>query len=192
MRWGAVLGRLLTPLASAFADVFREINDLVTLRGAVATVGVYRARAAVTLLRPWAFVAIALVPGRSCDDQRSRLRPLVVAALLFLFTVPGDGTRATRLGSPGLWGRVPCTALGGPDALVSQSEERGDSLHVMCGQLFQHFFITYPFRKAVMMEASEIRGIVPRTLVNREINVRRVSPGSCLTACRWASTPCCW
>jgi hypothetical protein len=49
-----------------------------------------------------------------------------------------------------------------------------------------------PWRKAVMMEASEIRGIVPHTLVKLEINVRRVSPGSCLTAWRWASTPYCW
>jgi hypothetical protein len=38
----------------------------------------------------------------------------------------------------------------------------------------------------MMMEASEMRGIVPRTLVKREMNVRRVSPGSCLTAWRWA------
>jgi hypothetical protein len=43
-----------------------------------------------------------------------------------------------------------------------------------------------------MMDASEMRGIVPRTLVKREINVRRVSLGSCLTAWRWASTPCYW
>jgi hypothetical protein len=33
-----------------------------------------------------------------------------------------------------------------------------------------------------MMEASKIRGMVPRTLVKREINFQRVSPGSCLTA----------
>jgi hypothetical protein len=39
MRWGAVPGRLLAPLA----DVFREVNDLVTLSSAVATVGVHRA-----------------------------------------------------------------------------------------------------------------------------------------------------
>jgi hypothetical protein len=38
-RWGAVLGRLLAPLA----DAFHEVNDLATLRGAVATVGVHRA-----------------------------------------------------------------------------------------------------------------------------------------------------
>jgi hypothetical protein len=56
---------------------------------------------------------------------------------------PGDGTRATQLGSPGLWVRVPCAALGGSGAFVGQSEECGDSLHVMCGQLLQHFLITY-------------------------------------------------
>jgi hypothetical protein len=67
----------------------------------------------------------------------------VAATLLFLFTVLGNGTRATRLGSPGLWGRVPCPAFGGSGALVDQSEECGDSLHVMRGQLLQHFFITY-------------------------------------------------
>jgi hypothetical protein len=60
---------------------------------------------------------------------------------------PGDGTRATRLGSPGLWGQVPCTALSGSDAFVGQSEECGDSLHVMCGQLLQHFLITYSLAK---------------------------------------------
>jgi hypothetical protein len=67
----------------------------------------------------------------------------VAATLPFLFTVPGDDTRATRLGDPGLWGRVICPALGGSGALVGQSEECGDSLHVMRGQLLQHFFITY-------------------------------------------------
>jgi hypothetical protein len=36
---GAVLGRLLALLA----DAFQEVNDLVTLRGTVATVGVHRA-----------------------------------------------------------------------------------------------------------------------------------------------------
>src|SRR5688500_13206277 len=61
----------------------------------------------------------------------------------FILTVPGDGPRATRLGSPGLWGRVPCTALGGSDAFVGQSEECGDSFHVVRGQLLQHLLITY-------------------------------------------------
>jgi hypothetical protein len=58
----------------------------------------------------------------------------VVAVLLFLlFAVLGDGTRATRLGDPGLWCRVPCTALGSPGTLVGQSEECGDSSHVVRG-----------------------------------------------------------
>jgi hypothetical protein len=38
-RWGAILGRLLAPLA----DAFGELDDLVTFCGAVVTVGVYRA-----------------------------------------------------------------------------------------------------------------------------------------------------
>jgi hypothetical protein len=41
-RRGAVLGGLLAPLA----DALRELDDLATLRGAVANVGVYRAWAA--------------------------------------------------------------------------------------------------------------------------------------------------
>ena len=39
MRWGAILGSLLAPLA----DALRELADLVALRGAVATIGVHRA-----------------------------------------------------------------------------------------------------------------------------------------------------
>jgi hypothetical protein len=39
MRWGAVLGRLLTPLA----DALGKLDDLATFCGTVATVGVYRA-----------------------------------------------------------------------------------------------------------------------------------------------------
>jgi hypothetical protein len=76
------------------------------------------------------------------------------------------------------------TALGSPGTLVGQSEERGDSFHVMRGQLLQHLFITHPWRKAMMMEASEIRGIVPCTLVKQEMKARRVSLGSSLTAWR--------
>jgi hypothetical protein len=64
MRWRAILGRLLTPLV----DAFREVNDLATLRGAMATIGVHRARTVVTPLRPWAFVAVAPAPGRGCND----------------------------------------------------------------------------------------------------------------------------
>jgi hypothetical protein len=140
MRWGAILRGLLAP----FVDTFCEINDLVKLRGTVATVGVHRAWAVVTLLRSWVLVAIAPGPGRGCNDQSGGSRLLVVTVLLlFLLTVPGDGTRATRLGNPGLWGRVPCTALGGSSAFVGQSKECGDSFHVVRGQLLQHFLIAY-------------------------------------------------
>jgi hypothetical protein len=65
--WGAVSGRLLTSLAGAFADAFCEINDLATLRGAVATVRMYRARAVVT-----PFMAVGVCCGR--PGLRSRLR----------------------------------------------------------------------------------------------------------------------
>jgi hypothetical protein len=82
-------------------------------------------------------VALVPAPSRSYDDRSSRLRPLVVAVLLLLVVVAalGDGTRATRLGNSGLWCRVPCPALGSSGTFVGQSEERGDSLHVMRGQL---------------------------------------------------------
>jgi hypothetical protein len=72
-------------------------------------------------------------PSLSCDDQSSRLRPLMAAVLLVVVVaILGDGTRATRLGDSGLWRRVPCVALGSPSTFVSQSEERGNSFHVMC------------------------------------------------------------
>jgi hypothetical protein len=139
-RRGAVFGRLLAPLADAFC----EVNDLAALHGAVATVRVHRACTAATSLRSRAFVAVALASGRCCDHQSGGPRLLVVAVLLlFLLSVPKDGPRATRLGSSSLWGRVSCTALGGSGALVGQSEERGNSFHVMCGQLLQHLFIMY-------------------------------------------------
>jgi hypothetical protein len=67
----------------------------------------------------------------------------LVTAVLLLLTVLGDGTEATRLGIPGLWCRVPRMALGGPGTLVDQSEESGDSFHVMRSQLLQHLFITH-------------------------------------------------
>jgi hypothetical protein len=38
-KWGVVLGRLLAPLA----DALHELDDLATLGGAMATVGVYMA-----------------------------------------------------------------------------------------------------------------------------------------------------
>jgi hypothetical protein len=39
-------------------------------------------------------------------------------------------------------------ALGSPGALVGQSEERGDSFHVMRGQLLQHLFIMHPLAES--------------------------------------------
>jgi hypothetical protein len=68
---------------------------------------------------------------------------VAVVLFLLLFAVLSDVTRATHLGSPGLWRRVPCMTLGGSGALDGQSEECGDSLHVVRGQLLQHIFITY-------------------------------------------------
>jgi hypothetical protein len=103
---------------TSFADALRKLDDLMALRGAVATVGVHRACAAVASLWPGALVALAPAPSRSCDDRSGRLR-LLVATVLLLFVVLDDGTRATRLGSSG--------------TLVSQSEECGDSLHVTRG-----------------------------------------------------------
>jgi hypothetical protein len=52
----------------SLADMFHEINVLATLHGAVVTVGVHRAWAAATPLRPWAFVVVASALGRGCDD----------------------------------------------------------------------------------------------------------------------------
>jgi hypothetical protein len=45
-------------------------------------------------------------------------------------------------------------ALGGSGAFVGQSEECGDSFHIMRGQLLQHFVITYS-----LMEGCDDRSI---------------------------------
>jgi hypothetical protein len=71
--------------------------------------------------------------------------------------------------------------------------KRVETVSTSCVANFSNIFSSRtPWRKAVMMEAYDIRGMVPRTLVKREMKARRVSPGSYLTAWRWASTPCCW
>jgi hypothetical protein len=79
-----------------------------------------------------------------------------------------------------------------PSAALAHLSARAKSVGTVstsCVANFSSIFSSRtPWRKAVMIEASEIRGIVPRTLVKREMNLRRVSPGSCLTAWRWAST----
>jgi hypothetical protein len=68
-----------------------------------------------------------------------------------------------------------------------------ETISTSCVANFSNIFSSRtPWRKVVMMEASEMRGIVPRTMVKREMNVRRISSGSYLTAWRRASTPCCW
>jgi hypothetical protein len=44
----------------------------------------------------------------------------------------------------------------------------------------------------MIIGASEICGIVPRTLVKREMKAQRVFSGCYLTTWMWASTPCWW
>jgi hypothetical protein len=88
------------------------------------------------------------------------------------------------------------SAMHGPREALAHLSARAKSVGTVstsCVANFSNIFSSLtPLRKAVMMEASKMRGIVPSTLVKREMNVRRVSSGSCLTAWRWASTPCCW
>jgi hypothetical protein len=78
------------------------LDYLAALRGIVATIGVHGACAAVSTLRPRALIALAPGTSRRCNDRSGSLRLLVVAVLLLLFAVLRDGTRATRLGDPGL------------------------------------------------------------------------------------------
>jgi hypothetical protein len=90
-------------------------------------------------------------------DWSSKLQLFMATVLvsLFLFAAAlGDGIRAAHLGNPGLRRRVPSTALSGSSTFVSQSEERGDVVHIMRGQLFQHLFIMYP-----LAESSDDGGI---------------------------------
>jgi hypothetical protein len=85
-------------------DKLLELDDLVALRGTVATVGVHRAQATVASLWPWALIVLVPAPSRGSDDRSSRLRPLMAAVLLLLLAIAlGSGTRASRLGNSGLW-----------------------------------------------------------------------------------------
>jgi hypothetical protein len=106
---------------------------------------------------------------------------------------PGGRHLSLPIGQPRFVGS---SAMHGPRAAVAHLSARAKSVGTVstsCVANFSSIFSSRtPYRNVVMMEASEMRGIVPRTLVKREMNVRRVSPGSCLTAWRWASTPCCW
>jgi hypothetical protein len=122
---------------------------------------------------------------------------LVVAVLLlFLLSVPGGGGGGHPR-HPDWAARVcgtECHAR--PSVALAHLSARAKSVGTVstsCVANFSSIFSSRtPCRKAMMMEASEMRGMVPRTLVKREMNFQRVSPGSCLTAWRWASTPCCW
>jgi hypothetical protein len=70
-------------------------------------------------------------------------------------------------------------------AHLSARVKRVEIVSTSCVANFSNIFSSRtPWWKAVMMEASDIRGMVPRTLVKREMKARRVSPGSCLTAWR--------
>jgi hypothetical protein len=81
------------------------------------------------------------------QSQLRRLEQLTAASRgrgpSFSFYRPGERHPSHLSRDPNLWGRVPCPAFGGPVALVGQSEECGDSLHVMRGQLLQHLFIAH-------------------------------------------------
>ena len=134
------------------------------------------------------------------------LRPPVVAATIeavdrdfswpqfYFFILPSWVTAP----EPPIWATPVCGAEchARPSASLAHLSARAKSVVTVstsCVANFSNIFSSRtPWQKAMMMEASEIRGIVPHTLVKREINARRVSPGSCLTAWRWASTPCCW
>jgi hypothetical protein len=92
-----------------------------------------------------------LAPGRGSGDWSNKLWLLVAVVLVSLFLLAaalGDGIQAAHLGNPSLWCRVPSTTLGGSGTFVSQSEERGDVVHIMRGQLLQHLSITYPLAES--------------------------------------------
>lgn len=70
-------------------------------------------------------------------------------------------------------------------AHLSARVKRVKTVYTSCVANFSNIFSSRtPWQKAVMMEASDIRGMVPHTLVKQEMKARRVSPGSCLTAWR--------
>jgi hypothetical protein len=112
----------------------------------------------------------------------------------FFFFLSSRGT----VPEPPVWVTLVCGAEchAQPSAALAHLSARAKSVETVstsCVANFSNIFSSRtPWRKAVMMEASEMRGIVSRTLVKREMNVQRVSPGSYLTAWRWASTSCCW
>jgi hypothetical protein len=128
MGWGAIFGRLFASLADALC----ELDDLTALRGAVASVGMHRARVVVASL--WSGVLVAFAPAP------------VAAAIIgavdrgfswpwFFFFLPSWATapKTPIWVTPVCGAQVPCTTLGSSGALVGQSEEGGDSFHVVRG-----------------------------------------------------------
>jgi hypothetical protein len=135
------------------------------------------------------------LPGPQGDDLTNygALGPFVRSFILLVD--PGDICPPQP--EPPVWATLVCGAEchAQRSAALAHLSARAKSVVIVstsCVANFSNIFSSRtPWWKAVMMEASEIRGIVPRSLVKREMNVRRVYPGFCLTAWRWASTPCC-
>jgi hypothetical protein len=106
------------------------------------------------------------------DRDLSWLRPFFLSLLPSRGTVPEPPAWVTPVYGAECHAR-PSVAL----VHLSARAKSVGTVSTSCVANFSNIFSSCtPCRKAVMMEASEIRGIVPRTLVKREINVRRVSP----------------
>jgi hypothetical protein len=149
----------------------------------VVAAGVHRACAAVASLWLGALVALAPVPvvaamigATVCGFSWTRF--FFFFFLLSWMTAPEPPIWATPV-----YG-AECHAR--PSAALAHLSARAKSVVTVstsCVANFSNIFSSRtPWRKAVMMEASEIRGIVPRTLMKQEMKAQRVSPGSCLTA----------
>jgi hypothetical protein len=85
-------GVILGWLHASLTNVFRELDNLATFRGAVVSVGMHGARAAIASLWPGALTTLAPSSSRGCDSRGGKRRPLMAAVLLLLFAVLGDGT----------------------------------------------------------------------------------------------------
>jgi hypothetical protein len=173
-RGGVTLGGLVAPLA----EVLREFLDLVAFGGAVAGPRVNRTRPEVGALLARALAARVQVPDRCRRSDRSpSLRHVYATVLLaFLLTVArSSDTGAPRLGRPSLGAECharPSAAL----TYLSAKANKVVTVSTWCVASFSSIFSSRtPCRKAVIIDASEIHGMVPRTLVKREMKARRVS-----------------